>query len=118
MVIAPRRGRSALGCLVLLALLGVAAYIAVNLGGAYWRYYQFQDAMTQQARFAERDSADTIVVRLQAQADSLGLPPEARRVHVHLTSRGVTIWAEYTEVIDFLGVERELAFQPSAERRF
>lgn len=118
MVIAPRRGTSRLGCLILLALLAAAAYLAVNLGGAYWRFYQFKDAMTQEANFAPRDSADSIAFRLRAQADSIGLPPEARNVHVRLTSSGITIWAEYSEIINLFVVERELDFEPLVQRRF
>ena len=118
MVSARRPGRSTLGCLVLLALLAFAGYLAVNLGGAYWRFYQFRDAMAQQVRFADRDSSDTIVARLQAQADSLDLPPDARHVHVRRTSRGITIWSEYTETIQLLGVEREIDFLAHAEKTF
>jgi len=40
-----RRGSSRLGCLIVLLIVAVAAYLAVDFGEAYFRYYQFKDAM-------------------------------------------------------------------------
>ena len=35
-----RRGESRLGCLIVLLILAVAAYFAVDFGEAYFRFYQ------------------------------------------------------------------------------
>lgn len=119
MVTRARAGRSSLGCLVLLLVVVAAGYFAVNTGEAYWRYYQFQDAMKQEARFAARRGDDLIARRLRAKADSLGLPPQAIR---HLTIRRragvIRIGSEYYETIELPLVVRQMRFAPKVESRF
>jgi hypothetical protein len=114
-----RAGRSSLGCLVLLLVAVAVGYFAVNAGEAYWRYYRFQDAMKQEARFAARRGDDLIARRLRAKADSLGLPPQAIR---HLTIRrrpgAIRIGSEYYETIELPLVVRQLRFAPKVESRF
>jgi hypothetical protein len=119
MVIGVRRGGSRLGCLVVLLLAAAGGYFAFNIGRVYLRYYEFQDAMAQQARFAAHTTDDSIVQRLRAAADSLGLPEGARRVHVRRTRNSVIfIWADYTEVVELPGFVRDIDFSPHVERAF
>ena len=109
------RGRASLGCLVLLLALAVVAYAAVDVGEAYWRYYEFNDAMRQEARFAEHRTADEIQQRLRSYADSLGLPDDARRVRVELTPKRITISAQYDEHVKLPFSARDFHFSPKAE---
>ena len=51
-----RRGMSSLGCLVLLLLVAAAGYFGVNIGEHYFRFYQFQDDMRQEVKFAAHNS--------------------------------------------------------------
>lgn len=119
MVSRARAGRSTLGCLVLLLVLVAAGYFAVNVGEAYWRFYRFQDAMKQEARFAARRGDDVIARRLRAKADSLGLPPQAiRHLTVRRRSGVIRIGSEYYETIELPLVVRELRFAPRVESRF
>lgn len=116
MVARARRGRSSLGCLVLLLVLTAAGYFAINVGEAYWRFYQFQDAMKQEARFATRRSDETIVLRLRSRADSLGLPDQAGRyLKVRRTTKTIRIRSEYYESIELPLVVREMRFAPQVE---
>ena len=46
-----RRGASSLGCLLPLLVVAIGAYFAFDIGMAYFRFYQFKDAMGQEARF-------------------------------------------------------------------
>lgn len=118
MVMRPRAGRSTLGCLVLLLLVTAVGYFGVNVGEAYWRFYQFQDAMKQEARFATRRPDDQIRSRLRAKADSLGLPAEAmRHLRVRRTPRLIRISSEYYENIELPAVVRQLHFAPQVETR-
>jgi hypothetical protein len=111
-----RAGRSSLGCLVVLLLLTAAGYFAVNVGEAYWRFYQFQDAMKQEARFAARRSDESIVQRLRGRADSLGLPDQAgRHLRVRRTERMIRIGSEYYETIELPLAVREMRFAPLVE---
>lgn len=113
-----RPGRSSLGCLLFVVLVAILAYVGTEVGGVYWRNYQFQDAFNQAARFAAHDSDTAIQVRLSAVADSLGLPRDARRIHVHRTSKGISIWSEYTDTVEIPGLMRTVDFLVHAEQRF
>lgn len=119
MVTRARPGRSSLGCLFVLLVLTAVGYFTVNLGEAYWRFYQFQDAMKQEARFAGRRTDEAIALRLRAKADSLGLPDEAlRRLRVRRAAGRLRITSEYVETIELPLVVREIRFAPKAEGRF
>jgi len=69
-----RRGTGTLGCLVMLLVGAATVYFGVNVGEVYWRYYQYQDNMEQQVRFATHNTNEQIARRLAAGADSLRLP--------------------------------------------
>jgi hypothetical protein len=114
-VVTSRPGRSALGCLVTLMVLAAAFYFGVNLAEPYWRYYQYKDAMSQEARFADQVSNEEITRRLHARADSLGLPAEAYRLRFNRTAQTISIWAEYQEVVELPGYTRHFVFKPRVE---
>lgn len=118
MVTRVRRGGSSLGCLVTLLILSAVVYFCVNVGEVYLRFYQFNDAMKQEARFAARRDDATIRRRLQARADSLGLPEGANRVRVRRNTRRIIISSEYYETIELPLHTREVYFNPSAEYDF
>lgn len=113
-----RSGRVTVGCLVLALLVIILAYVGNAVGQVYWRNYRFQDAMTQQAKFAASAPDDTIIARLRAQADSLGLPPAAQRIHVRRTAKGITIWSQYADSVFLPGMNREVDFTVHAENSF
>lgn len=118
MVARHRRGISSLGCLVTLLIVVAIGYFAVNIGGVYFRRYSFQDAMKQEARFAAHKTDEEILARLRAKADSLGLPPGARRVHVRRKGGVVFIWADYFETLELPGMTRDVELTAHAERAF
>lgn len=94
-----RRGFSRLGCLIPLLIVAVAAYFAVDFGEAYFRFYQFKDAMGQEARFASTRTDEQITRRLSALADTLQLPPGAELITVKRGTTTVTISSDYDEII-------------------
>ena len=112
------RGASTLGCLFSMLVVVAVVYFGVNVGGPYLRYYQFRDAMQQEARFANRKSDAEIIASLRLKADSLALPALAHRINVRRTPSRVVIWTNYSETIDFPFVTRDIAFRPVAERPF
>ena len=109
-----RRGRSSLGCLFLLLLVAIAMYFGVNVGEAYWRFYEFQDAMRQEVRFARQIPDDRMKLHLSAFADSLGLPEDATDITVERTTTNISVSAEYTERLQFPLFAREIRFAPRA----
>jgi len=103
-----RRGATSLGCLIPILILAVGAYLAYGFGEAYFRYYQFKDAMGQEARFATTITDEQITRRLSALADTLELPPGAE----------LAISSDYDEVITLpLKKERVLHFHPMVMSR-
>lgn len=113
-----RRGESRLGCLVVLLVLAVGAYFAVDFGEAYFRFYQFKDAMGQEARFATTKTDEQITTRLSALADSLQLPPGAELITIQRGPTVITISSDYDEVIKLpLKKERVIHFHPMAASR-
>jgi hypothetical protein len=76
----PRRGGGAFGCLFSLLILGVLFWAGVTLGRPWFRYQQFKDEMQTNARYGSALSDSAILVRLRAVADTLELPPSARKI--------------------------------------
>ncbi|MFL5567042.1 MAG: hypothetical protein ACJ79B_05100 [Gemmatimonadaceae bacterium] len=113
-----RRGAGRLGCLIMLLILAVGAYFAVGFGEAYFRYYQFKDAMGQEARFASDKTDEQIITRLSALADTLQLPPGADSISIQRSPTVITISSDYDVVIRLpFKKERVLHFHPVAASR-
>jgi hypothetical protein len=113
-----RRGESRLGCLVVLLVLALGAYLAIDFGEAYFRFYQFKDAMGQEARFATTKTDDQITSRLSALADSLQLPPGAELITIERSPTVISISSDYDEIIRLpLKKQRILHFHPTAASR-
>ena len=113
-----RRGVSRLGCLVPLLILAVAAYFALDFAEAYFHFYQFKDAMGQEARFAGDKTDAQITTRLSALADSLQLPPGAELITIERTPTRISISSDYDEVFRLpLNKEKVLHFHPSVMSR-
>lgn len=113
-----RRGETRLGCLIPILILAVAAYFAVDFGAAYFRFYQFKDAMGQEARFSTDRTDDQISKRLALLADSLQLPPGAELISIERTPTTVTISSDYDEVIRLpMNKTRVIHFHPIVSSR-
>ena len=94
-----RAGTSRIGCLLPLLILAIAIYFAMDFGEAYFHYYQFKDAMGQEARFAMDKTDAQITTRLSALADSLQLPPGAELISIDRSPSTITISSDYDEII-------------------
>ena len=117
-MVSRRPGASTLGCLFSMLLVVAVIYFGVNVGAPFFRYYQYRDAMEQEARFAERKSDAQIIATLRLKADSLMLPAPAHKINVRRTPGRITVWTEYAEKIDFPFVTRDITFRPVVERAF
>lgn len=113
-----RDGKSRLGCLLTVAVLGAIVYFGWGVAQVYLRFYEFQDDMAQEVRFAARTPDDTIILTLRAKADSLGLPDDAQRVKVKRKGHQIWIWADYVETIELPGRIETLDLAPHAEGSF
>lgn len=110
-----RRGASTLGCLIMLLIVSAVGYFGFNAGEVYFRYYRFEDAMKQEARFANHNADDVIVRRLRSFADSLDLPEGAQHIGIKRTTRTFQVWSDYYEHIELPLTVREIHFTPRAE---
>jgi hypothetical protein len=118
MVGSARRGKSAYGCLIFILFIGATLYFGFNIGNVYWRAYQFQDAMTQESRFAARNGNEVIIAHLRAQADSLGLPEGAQKIQIRRKPNQIWIWSDYIETVELPWKLQEINFSPHTERVF
>jgi len=97
-------------------LLAVAVgYFAVNAGESYWRFYQYQDTMRQEANFGRQKTNDQILLRLRAAVDSLGLPDEARQISIRRGSNRITIEAVYDDRVEVPMYVRDIHYRAHAE---
>ena len=108
-----RRGASSLGCLVPLLIVAIGVYFAFDFGMAYFRFYQFKDAMGQEARFASDRSDTQITTRLSALADTLQLPAGAELITIIRDPRSIMISSDYDEIIKLpMKKEHVIHFHP------
>jgi hypothetical protein len=113
-----RRGSSSLGCLVTLLLIAAVVYFAVNIGEHYFRFYQYQDSMRQEVKFAAHNSDALILRHLRERADSLGLPEAAGEVSLQRDGRHIELESEYYVHLELPMMVREVRFNPHAEGIF
>ncbi len=90
-------------------------YFGIGVAQKYWHFYQFQDDMRQEVRFASHRTNDAILVHLRASADSLGLPDDARQIAIRRSERAISIESDYDERITLPGYARDVHFHPHAE---
>lgn len=113
-----RRGVSSLGCLFTLLILAAVGYFGLNTGEHYFNFYQMQDAMRQEVRFAAHNDDKVILMHLRARADSLGLPEAAGEVTMQRDGRHIEIESEYYVHLELPLMVREVRFNPHAEGIF
>jgi hypothetical protein len=92
-----RRGASRLGCLIQLIIVAGLVYFGAYAGQDLLDYYRFQDAMKQEARFADKRTDTQIKDRLRMFADSVGLPLEAQDINIVRDELTIKIWSEYDQ---------------------
>lgn len=112
-----RAGRSSLGCLFTLLIVSAAVYFGLNVGQAYWNFYQYEDAMKQELKFNSIRPDSLILAHLWVQADSLGLPEDAKDIAIDRDpqTRTIRISADYAERIELPLTVRTFLFHPHAE---
>ncbi|HEY8310173.1 MAG TPA: hypothetical protein VIG47_06430 [Gemmatimonadaceae bacterium] len=105
-----RRGAAEAGCLGWVLVLAIAAYIGVQVGAPYLRYYRFRDAVDQQVRYATFRNDDHIRQDLWAAADSLDLPQEAYHVTVERAPSAIRIFGGYDDMWTLLKYNHSVHF--------
>ena len=116
MVTGRTRGASSTGCLFSLLLFVAALYYGVNVGQVFFRYYRLLDEMDSQARISAGLDNGTIVRRIAAAVQEIGLPDSATRVIVrrNTSPREITIETGYSESVDLPFFRHTFDFHPKA----
>lgn len=114
-----RAGKSGIGCLGSIVLIAAVVYFAARFIPPWIAYEQFRDEMKADARFATTLTDSAIRVRLIAQADTLGLPPEAKQIVIRRRAGRpptITIGADYFVKVNLpiFGIKL-VHFKPTAE---
>lgn len=114
-----RRGASAAGCLVSLLVVIAMLYYGINLGRVWWRYWEIQDRMKTAARFSTTQTDAELLARLRADAQDLGLPPEAGRFRIQRlpATSTIVIATEYQEHVDLPLLKRAFVMKPQVSVR-
>lgn len=117
-LLADRSGRGRFGCLFTLIVLGVLLYVGIAFGRPWFAYQQFREEMETVLSRHEAISDSAIIARIRARADSLKLPPEARRVVLERlpSPPRIEVRSKYEVTVDLPIVgPKVLTFEPSAE---
>jgi hypothetical protein len=114
-----RPGASRLGCLIQLMILAIVIYFARLAGEDALMYYRLQDAMRNEANFADSRTDVEIRNRLRAFTDSVVLPQQAKDINIVRDENGIRIWSEYDLDIKLpLNHVKTVHLRPAAERKF
>jgi hypothetical protein len=114
-----RAGKSGIGCLGTIVLLVLVAYFGGRFFPPWLANQQFRDEMKTDARFGATLPDSMIRMRLVALADTLGIPPEGKKISIRRRPGRpptITISTAYTVrvTLPIFGVKL-LHFKPSAE---
>jgi hypothetical protein len=109
-----RRGITKLGCLIWLLIVTAIGYFGLHFGEAYYRYLQYKQAMDAEVRFRSFLPDERIIKNLKAQADSIGLPDDAKIITIKRDNGRITIEAHYEETIELPGKKKDIHFEPKA----
>jgi hypothetical protein len=94
-------GEGRLGCLLWLALAGVAAMIALTAVPVKLNDIEFGDYLEEQAQFSGRASAETMKARIMKKAKELEIPLDPKTLKVEKNAVRVKISCRYTVTLDF-----------------
>jgi hypothetical protein len=107
-------GKGRIGCLFAILLVVLVIYAVKDFGAVYWRYYQLNDEVKNQASFAPGLTDQAIRDRLVLECDTLNIPlgPKDWRITRTRSPSEISISATYTDsvVIDIPGYHRVFYF--------
>ena len=110
-----RRGASKLGCLFQLMVLAAIGFFGANVGEVFWRYFQFKDAVTQEAKFHANRPIPEMRQRIRFIADSMGMPQEAGIALVRHAERLTLVEVHYDDTLILPGFRRDVHFEILAQ---
>jgi hypothetical protein len=113
-VVINRRGASKIGCLFSTLILAAVAYYGLKIGQVYYNASSYENVMKASVRVAEISTDKQIQDKIVAEADTLGLPDEAKEITLVRTGRHIEVSAEYDVIVDLPFKKKTFHFAPTA----
>jgi hypothetical protein len=116
-----QRGRARLRLLLTLLFLGAMIWVTVEIVPPYFAYYQFEDAIKSEAKFAltgyPKKSLDDIRNDIYKKAQELDIPASKEAIQLSVDSNTglVDIGLDYSVPIDLKVYQFTLQFHPHAD---
>jgi hypothetical protein len=106
--------------MVFLVVLAAAIYLAVEVGGVFFRKVKLEDAIQQQISFAGQVSDDAIRQQILNDVRAIGLPPGAQRIGLVRTGnpRVLRVTITYEETVNLLVTKKQIPVRVQVNRRF
>ena len=115
-VLKRNRGASTLGCLFFVAVIGVAGYVGVKVGEAYWEYFEVRHKVREALNWAvaERTKTDAdIFQKVVSFVRQAGVELKPRDVKITHTGADLTITVTWKRDIEFPSYTLPLNFTVS-----
>jgi hypothetical protein len=113
-VVTNRRGASKIGCLFSVLILAGAAYYGLKIAQVYYNASSYENVMKASVRVAEVSTDKQIQDKILAEADTLGLPDEAKEITLVRTGRHIEVSAEYDVTVELPFKKKTFHFAPTA----
>ncbi len=110
-------GGARLKAIIWLLILGAFVYICVKVIPLYLDYYQLEDKMKTEARFAavNRRTDEELRNIIFREVQERDIPARREDIHVEQSQRGVRISLDYSVTVDLKLYQWTLQFHPSAD---
>ncbi len=112
----PGRGDSKLGCLMWLAALGFAAYVAYQAIPAQMKAAELKSFMTNQAERSAEAPVEQIAANVLTQVKDLGLPVDKKAIHVKRVGGRIRISYSYSVPINLVVTTYDWSFEVKVDR--
>ena len=94
-------GEGRIGCLLWMAVLGVAVMIAWTAVPVKLNDVEFGDFLDEQAQFSRRASLETVRGRILKKAKELEIPLEKKQLKIEKNNTRIRIQCSYKTTLDF-----------------
>ena len=111
------RGEGRLGCILWMAALAIAVFIAVKAVPVKLTDVEFGDFIEEQAQFSGRAGAESIRTRILKKAQDLDIPLDRKNLKVEKSSKRVRIQATYSVTLDFVVYQYTWVFDHDLDRQ-
>jgi hypothetical protein len=109
------RGEGQMGCLVGVALMAIAIFIAYKMVPIKVRAAELRQEVVDQAKAAGMRGDDRIMAAILRKAQDENLPVTEDNVQIHRTANTISVDVDYVVPVDFPGYKYQWGFHHHAE---